>query len=86
MSNTIEELKRFSKKANSYEAIKGHNDDIVMGLVLFSWLSDQGYFKELTEINTLNNLRETTDEEVNEYMLGFVITSDDSTDGYWQPV
>lgn len=84
--NTIEELKRFSKKANSYEAIKGHNDDIVMGLVLFSWLSDQGYFKELTEINTLNNLRETTDEEVNEYMLGFVITSDDSTDGYWQPV
>jgi len=42
-----------------------------MGLVLFGWLSDQNYFKELTSINTLAKLREKTDEEYNEEMLPF---------------
>lgn len=68
---TIHELKRFSKKNNSYAAELGSHDDTVMPLVLFSWLSDQGYFKNMTDINTLSNLRETTDEEVNNMVLNF---------------
>jgi hypothetical protein len=35
-----------------------------MGLVLFAWLSDQQYFKDYTNINTLVKLREKTDEEI----------------------
>jgi hypothetical protein len=34
-----------------------------MGLVLFAWLTEQQYFKDLTDINTLMTLREKTDEE-----------------------
>ena len=62
--NTIEELSTFSRKANSYEAENGRNDDLVMGLVLFGWLSDQQFFKEFTDINTLSQLRERNDDQM----------------------
>ena len=62
--NTIKELSTFSKKGNSYEAESGKHDDLVMGLVLFGWLSDQMYFKELTSINTLATLREKTEDDI----------------------
>ena len=62
--HTIEELATFSRKNNSYEAEEGKNDDMVMPLVLFAWLSDQQYFKDYTDINTLNKLREKTDEDI----------------------
>ena len=62
--HTIEELARFSRKGKSYEAESGAHDDLVMGLVLFGWLSDQQYFKDYTDINTLMKLRDKTDEEI----------------------
>ena len=62
--HTIEELATFSRKGKSYEAEEGKHDDLVMGLVLFSWLSDQQYFKDYTNINTLIKLRERTEEEI----------------------
>jgi hypothetical protein len=61
--NTISELSTFSRKGVSYEAESGTHDDMVMGLVLFAWLSDQSYFKDITDINTLARLREKTEEE-----------------------
>jgi hypothetical protein len=69
--HTIEELATFSRKAQSYEAEEGKHDDLVMGLVLFAWLSDQSYFKEYADINTLQKLREKTDDELMEEMLPF---------------
>lgn len=62
--DTISELSTFSRKGVSFEAEPGKNDDMVMGLVLFAWLSDQSYFKEYTNINTLAKLREKTEEEI----------------------
>jgi hypothetical protein len=62
--DTIAELSTFSKRAASYEAEPGNHDDLVMGLVLFAWLSGQNYFKEYTNINTLNKLREKTEEDL----------------------
>jgi Terminase large subunit, T4likevirus-type, N-terminal/Terminase RNaseH-like domain len=72
---TIEELATFSRKGQSYEAEEGKHDDLVMGLVLFAWLSDQQYFREYTDINTLHKLREKTEDEIMEEMLpiGFVV-------------
>lgn len=61
---TISELSTFSRKGTSYEAESGCNDDLVMTLVLFGWLSDQKYFKDMTDINTLAQLRERTEEEM----------------------
>ena len=76
---TIQELSRFSKKANSYEAEAGAHDDLVMCLVLFAWLSDQQYFKELTDINTLQKLRDKTDEDIEAELVpfGFIETGHD---------
>lgn len=80
--NTIQELSRFSKKGNSYEAESGSHDDLVMNLVLFAWLSDQAYFKEMTDINTLMKLREKTDEQIEQDLLpfGFIDMGDDDID------
>lgn len=68
---TIHELSRFSRKGSSYEAEPGCNDDLVMGLVLFGWMSDQQYFKDLTDINTLMRLRDKTDEELENDLVPF---------------
>lgn len=69
--NTINELSTFSRKGVSYEAEPGKNDDMVMGLVLFAWLSDQTYFKEYTNINTLAKLREKSEEEILQELTPF---------------
>jgi hypothetical protein len=61
---TIQELSTFSKKGTSFEAERGCHDDLVMPLVLFGWMSDQNYFRDITDINTLLKLREKTDEEI----------------------
>ena len=74
--HTINELKRFSRKGNSYEAEPGSHDDMVMNLVIFAWLSDQNYFKEMTDINTLSKLRERTEEQIEENLLPFGFVDD----------
>ena len=74
--DTINELSTFSRKANSFEAESGCHDDMVMGLVLFSWLSDQKYFREITDINTLAKLREKSDDEIESDMMPFGFRED----------
>lgn len=69
--NTIQELTTFSRKGSSYEAEPGHHDDLVMPLVLFAWMSDQNYFKEMTDINTLQRLREKSEEELMSDLLPY---------------
>jgi len=73
--HTIEELATFSRKGQSYEAEEGKHDDMVMPLVLFGWLSDQQYFKDITDINTLMKLREKSDEDIMNDLspFGFVV-------------
>jgi len=44
----IEEMSNFINKKDSYQADEGYHDDLVMCLVLFSWLIRQPYFKDLT--------------------------------------
>jgi len=78
--DTISELSTFSKKGVSYEAESGNHDDMVMGLVLFAWLSDQSYFKDITDINTLARLREKTDEEISAELLPFGFVEDGRED------
>ena len=82
--NTITELKTFSKRHNSYEAEPGCHDDLVMGIVLFAWLSDQQYFKDYTNINTLHSLREKTEEDLEQDMspFGFLITGRENIDAF----
>ena len=78
--NTIKELSTFSRKGVSYEAESGCHDDLVMGLVLFAWVSDQQYFKEMTDIHTLRALRERNEEEMMEELLPFGFHDDGMPD------
>jgi hypothetical protein len=45
----ISEFSTFSQKGQSYEAEDGHSDDLAMCCVIFAWLVQQTYFKELTD-------------------------------------
>ena len=73
---TIAELYTFSRKANSYEAESGKHDDMVATLFLFAWLSDQAYFKDITDINILTRLREKTEQEITDDLLPFGFIND----------
>jgi hypothetical protein len=88
--DTIQELSRFSRKGGSYEAESGAHDDMVINLVHFAWLTDQTYFKDITDINTLSRLREKTEEQIEEDLLpfGFINSGadDDAVKPGFQPV
>jgi hypothetical protein len=70
---TIKELSTFSRRGKSWEAESGCHDDLVMCLVLFSWLTSQRYFKEITDINTIANLREISEEDIENDLIPFGI-------------
>jgi hypothetical protein len=78
--NTIQELSTFSRRGNSYEAESGTHDDMVMGLVLFSWLTDQTFFKDITDINTMMKLRQKTENELMDNLTPFGFNMDDMYD------
>lgn len=72
--NTIQELFTFTRKNDVtmiYAAEEGKHDDLVMSLVLFGWLADTDYFKEMTDINTLKELREMNEEQMKNELLSF---------------
>ena len=52
----ISELTTFVSGGDTFSAEEGANDDLVMTLVLFAWLVDQQYFKELSNQNIRDNL------------------------------
>jgi len=74
---TINELSTFSRKGNSYEAESGAHDDTVMCLVLFAWLTDQTFFREITDINTMMKLKQRNEEDLMESLLPIGFNSND---------
>jgi len=78
--NTINELISFVSKRQSYEADDGHHDDLVMCLVIFSWLTTQSYFKELMNIDTRTKLFEDKMKQIEEDVLPFGFISDGSNE------
>lgn len=81
---TIKELSTFSKRGNSWEAEPGCHDDLVMCLVLFAWLSNQKFFKDLTDINTIAELRDFNEDQIMDQLTPFGIV-DTGHDLYEQP-
>ena len=56
--NIIEEMSTFIKKGQSWMAEEGCTDDLMMCLVVFGWLSNQPFFKEMTDTNARQQLYE----------------------------
>ena len=75
----ITELSTFVQKRNSYEAEEGYNDDLVMCLVIFGWVSNQEYFKELTNSDIRKKLEKEREHEIMESTLppGFVVNGEE---------
>jgi len=79
----IAEFTTFCTKSKSYAATEGHHDDIVMTLVLFSWLTNQTYFKDLLDQDIRTNMYKERMRELEEDLTPFGIIDDGfSSDGF----
>lgn len=67
--DVIDEFCSFIKKGQSYQAEEGANDDLVMTLVVFAWLSTQTYFKDLTNLDIRQKLYSEKIKQMEENML-----------------
>jgi len=71
----ISELSTFIVKGSSYEADDGCNDDLVACLFIFAWVTDQQYFKELTDSDVRMTMMREQQNALEQDMapFGFVI-------------
>ena len=93
--NIVEEMSTFVRRGQSWQADEGNTDDLMMCLVIFGWLSNQPYFKEMTDTNARQQLYEEQANLIEQDMapFGFVDDGLDDTrpevDEYgtvWHPV
>jgi len=70
-ADIISEFSTFIEKKQSYEADDGYHDDLVMCLVLFGWLSNDMYFKELTNSNLRKALFNNQIEQIEAELTPF---------------
>ena len=71
----IKEFSTFILKGQSYEAEEGHTDDLVMCCVLFGWLVQQTYFKELTDDDIRERMYKEQQNQLEQDMapFGFIL-------------
>tara|TARA_Y100001937_G_scaffold121595_1_gene180641 strand:- start:226 stop:1863 length:1638 start_codon:yes stop_codon:yes gene_type:complete len=92
----INELSTYIVHGNQFQAEEGSNDDLVMCLVLFSWATDQRYFKELTDQDVRKRMYADNQDRIEQDMtpFGFILDGNEdeigeSVDEYgtrWSPV
>jgi len=92
----MEEMSTFVRVHNSFKAEEGCNDDLMTCLVVFGWLSNQRYFKELTNSDVRSKLYEEQENLIEQDMAPFGFIDDgtpedeqDTIDEYgtrWSPV
>ena len=92
----INELSTYIVNGNQFQAEEGSNDDLVMCLVLFSWATDQRYFKELTDQDVRKRMYADNQDRIEQDMtpFGFILDGNEdeigeSVDEYgtrWSPV
>ena len=92
--DTISELTTFIGKSTSFEADDGAHDDLVMCCVLFSWLVQQRYFRELTNQDIREKMFSEQMRMIEEEMVpfGFIEDGNDpdehsipGDDNVWEP-
>ena len=67
--DVISELSTFIAKSGSFEAEEGSHDDLVMCLVLFSWMTNQQFFADMTNTNIKQKLHEDQLRQIEEETL-----------------
>jgi len=71
----INELSTFIVKGSSFEADDGCNDDLVACLFIFAWVTDQQYFKELTDSDIRRTMMSEQQDALEQDMapFGFIV-------------
>ena len=72
----MRELTTFIQKSNSFEAEEGCHDDLAMCLVIYAWLVQTDYFKELTDQDVRKRLYEEQRNAIEQDMAPFGFMDD----------
>ena len=92
----VVEMSTFIQKGHSFEAEEGSSDDLMMCLVFFAWLTNQQYFKEITDDDIRHRLFESQQKAIEQDMAPFGFIDDgihygdnapfvDEDGDYWVP-
>jgi len=96
--DVVVEMSTFIQRGQSFEAEDGGTDDLMMCLVFFAWLTDQQYFKDLTDDDIRKQLFDSQKEIIEADMAPFGFIDDgvhygedlnpfvDQDGDYWRPV
>lgn len=74
--DTYSELTTFEQQKNSFKAAEGANDDLVMSLVIFAWVSTQKYFKEIVNHDIRKQIQLEKMNQLDENILPAPIIED----------
>jgi len=74
--DTYSELTTFVQQKNTFKAEEGANDDTVMPLVMFSWLTTQQYFKEIVNHDIRKQIQLENMNQVDDDVLPAPIIED----------
>lgn len=80
--DTISQLTTFVASLNSFKAEEGANDDIVMTLVMFAWMTTQQYFKEIVNHDLRKQMQLEMLNQSDEEMPSFGLFDDGSEHNY----
>ena len=69
--DTISEISTFIERRGTYMADDGYHDDLVMTLVLFSWLTTNPYFKDLNDVNMRENMYQMHIKQIEDELTPF---------------
>ncbi len=80
----IAELTTFIQKKQSFEADEGYHDDLVMCMVIFAWLVQQEYFKEMTDNDVRQRIYDEQKNQIEQDMapFGFITTGLEGDEGF----
>ena len=82
-ADIISEISTFVEKGNTYQADEGYNDDCVMCMVLFGWLSTMPFFKELVDVNTREGLYKQEMQSISQSLTPFVMRKSNEEPAGW---
>ena len=80
----INELTTFIQKKQSFEADEGFHDDLFMCMVIFAWLVQQDYFKEMTDNDIRQRIYDEQKNQIEQDMapFGFITTGLEGDEGF----
>jgi len=70
-ADVINEISTFIENKGFFKADEGYHDDLVMTLVLFSWATNESFFKDLTDTNLRKILYEEQFKQIEENLTPF---------------